>query len=85
MVTQRREKKAVNLSDEERERIAREYGVEVPRSVGVQVIPRGVTALPPTYTRKEAVRRVKDVIRRGWKFQNAKRKRDAAERRNGGD
>ena len=63
------------MTDEERERIAREYGVEVPADIEVQTIPRGTSGMPAAYSRREAYNRARIVIQRGWKFQAAERKR----------
>jgi hypothetical protein len=63
------------LTDEERRRIAREYGVEVPEGIQVQTIPQGTSGMPAAYSRREAYNRARIVIQRGWKFQAAERKR----------
>jgi hypothetical protein len=63
------------VTDEERQRIAREYGVEVPDDIQVQTIPQGTSGMPAAYSRREAYNRARIVIQRGWKFQAAERKR----------
>lgn len=63
------------LTEEERQRIAREYGVEVPEQMRVQTIPQGTSGMPAVYSRREAYNRARKVIQRGWKFQAAERKR----------
>jgi hypothetical protein len=67
------------VTDEDRERIARQYGVTVPEGVTIQKIPRGVSAMPANYTRKEAVQRQSKVMARRWRFQAAERKRKKME------
>ena len=63
------------MTDEERQRIAREYGVEVPEKMQVRTIPRGASGMPAAHSRREAYNRARKVIQRGWKFQAAERKR----------
>lgn len=63
------------MTDEERQRIAREYGVTVPEGTKVKKLPASTYSIPPTYSRRDAVERSKRVTRRHWKFQAAARKR----------
>ena len=63
------------MTEEERQRIAREYEVEVPEGIQVQTIPQGTSGMPAAYSRREAYNRARTVIQRGWKFQAAARKR----------
>lgn len=70
------------MTKKERQRIAREYGVEVPADVSVQKIPKGKTSMPATMSRHEALARARRVLVRGWKFQAAERKRNKEAREN---
>ena len=63
------------MTEKERQRIAREYEVEVPEGIQVQTIPQGTSGMPAAYSRREAYNRARIVIQRGWKFQAAERKR----------
>jgi hypothetical protein len=63
------------VTDEERQRIAREYGVTVPEGVRIEKIKLGVSGVAAVHSRHEAVQISRKVIQRGWKFQAAERKR----------
>ena len=71
------------MTEEERARIAREYGVTVPDDIKVQKLPPATYAMEASYSRREAYDRSRKVTQRHWKFQAAERKRKRRERENG--
>ena len=64
------------LCPKEAERIAKEYGVEVPEDMEVDVVPRGVGQGYIHRSRKEVVLHMRRVYRRQNKFQRAKEKQN---------
>ena len=70
------------MTDEERQRIAREYGVTVPEGVHVEKIKPGVSGVAAVHSRHEAVQISRKVVQRGWKFQAAERKRNKEAKKN---
>lgn len=63
------------MTEEERQRIEKQYGVSVPKDIEVQHIPKGVAGMPANFSRREAYERSRKVTMRKWKFQAAERKR----------
>lgn len=64
------------ISPEEAERIAKQYNVAVPEDLTVTQVPRGVGATAPTMPRKEIVKMMGRIYKRGRKFRIAKERLD---------
>ena len=69
------------LSDDEKARIAAQYGVVVPTDLGVTVLPARKMTEYQTLTPRDMNRLARKRFLRGLKFRNAAAKQEAAKRR----
>ena len=69
------------LPKTEAERIAKEYGADVPTDLTIEKLPAQKMTQWETITRREAIARSRRIFMHNLKFRNAAKKREAAARR----